>query len=340
MTRSVLYTDRLMQPIATFSHGMRIGHTILLGAVAGTDSQRALIGDVVEQARQMFGNAEIALGLLGGGLDDVVAAKTYVQDTRDIAAYARIFAEFFPGEQPVHAVVGSWGFPLVGAALEIDLTASIGSPAVAPHYSAAHGRVAAGVLADLAGQLAGENLDPDDVLALQVTLADWRDLAAFDAAYEATFAPPFPARTVVVAPLAHQTDRVLVEAVAIAGGGIPLGPKRHLSSAAMLAADELFIAGQLGRGNGAQAQAESAWAQIEAILADAGMTAEHVTRTSNVLTDWRLYHDFNAGYAAHVGQPYPPRTTAIAGLGDPGTMVQISAQAHRQALTATVLMTG
>jgi enamine deaminase RidA (YjgF/YER057c/UK114 family) len=287
----------------------------------------------------MFGNAEIALGLLGGGLDDVVAAKTYVQDTRDIAAYERIFAEFFPGKPPVHAVVGSWGFPLANAALEMDLTACVGSPTAALQYCAAHGRVAAGVLADIAGQLAGENLDPDDVLALQVTLADWRDLASFDAAYEAAFAPPFPARTVVVAPLARATDRVLVEAVAIAGGGIPLGPKRHLSSAAMLAADEVFIAGQLGRGNGADAQAESAWAQIEAILAEGGMTAAHVTRTSNVLTDWRLYHDFNAGYAARVSQPYPPRTTTIAGLADAGALLQISAQAHRQSLTATVLMT-
>jgi 2-iminobutanoate/2-iminopropanoate deaminase len=338
MTKSVLYTDLLMPPTAAFSHAIRIGHSILLGATAGIDPQQVLAGGMAEQARQMFGNAEIALGLLGGGLDDVVAAKTYLRDTRDITAYERIFAAFFPRDLPVHAVVGSWGLPLVDAALQMELTACVGTAEVAPHYSAAHGRVAAAVLADLAGQLAGANLDPDDVLSLQVTLADWRDLAAFDAAYEAAFAPPFPARTVVVAPLARATDRVLVEAVAIAGGGIPLGPKRHLSSAGMLAADEVFIAGQLGRGEGGQAQAESAWRQIEAILAEAGMTAAQVTRTSNVLTDWRLRSDFDAGYAAHVAQPTPPRTTAIAGLGDAGAVVQIAAQAHRQALTATVLM--
>jgi enamine deaminase RidA (YjgF/YER057c/UK114 family) len=335
--KSVVTTDRLLPPAPSSAYAVKVDRTILLGAAAGTDRHGVLAGETAEQARQLFGNLEITLGQLGAGLDDVVQMKAWLRDMRDAVPFQRLLAEFFPSGPPSHAVVGSPGFALPHAALEVELVAGLGPTEGAPTYCAAHGVEPFAVFADLAGQLAAANLDPDDVVALDVTLADLRHLASFDAAYEATFAPPFPARTLVVAPLVRPADRVQVEAIAIAGGGRPIGAKRPLSSAAVLAGEELFIAGQLGHGDGAQSQAHAAWAQIKTLLAEAGMTAAHVIRTSNVLTDWRLYRDFSEGYAVHVGAPFPPCSTALGGLADSRAVVQIAARAHRQALTSTVL---
>ena len=80
-----------------------------------------------------------------------------------------------------------------------------------------------------------------------------------------------------------------------------------------------------------------AWERIAATLAAAGLTLEDVIRTNNILTDWRLYAGFNAGYGAFVFRPYPPRATVHAGLADPRACVQIEAIAHRHGHAATVL---
>ena len=71
MGRTVVATDLLMQPIAQFSFGMRAGDIVRIGATAGTDAARRLIGsspglvDVAAQTTQMLVNFEISLKLLG-----------------------------------------------------------------------------------------------------------------------------------------------------------------------------------------------------------------------------------------------------------------------------------
>jgi enamine deaminase RidA (YjgF/YER057c/UK114 family) len=67
---------------------------------------------------------------------------------------------------------------------------------------------------------------------------------------------------------------------------------------------------------------------------------EDVVRTNNILTDWRLYAGFNAGYGAFVAPPYPPRATVHAKLADPRACVQIEAIAHRLGREASVLEAG
>ena len=44
MAKQVIYTDKLMRPIAHFSHAVRVGGTLHLGATAGTDAHRRLAG--------------------------------------------------------------------------------------------------------------------------------------------------------------------------------------------------------------------------------------------------------------------------------------------------------
>lgn len=138
MPKRVIATDRLMQPIAHFSHAARIGNAIYVGATAGTDAGRRLAGsrvggiDFAAQTRQMFDNAETVLGLLGARLEDTVRIKTYLADLRDLVAYRGLFGARFAACRPSHAVAGSWGFPLPQAAVEFDLVAVVDEPRERP----------------------------------------------------------------------------------------------------------------------------------------------------------------------------------------------------------------
>jgi enamine deaminase RidA (YjgF/YER057c/UK114 family) len=111
-----------------------------------------------------------------------------------------------------------------------------------------------------------------------------------------------------------------------------------MASPGMLAGDWLFVSAQAsGEGPDAERQTRGAWARIAAVLETAGLIPDDVVRTNNILTDWRLYAGFNAGYGAVVTRPYPPRATVHATLADPRACVQIEAIAHRQGRDATVL---
>ena len=153
--------------------------------------------------------------------------------------------------------------------------------------------------------------------------------------------PPFPARTVVGAALAHPDQLIELDAIVVKGGGQPIGGTQDAldcASPAILAGDYLYISGQRAPvGAKVDAQTRFAWEQISAILAMANMSAQDVIHTTNVLTDWRSYGGFNAGYGAHAHPPYPPRATVLGGLAEPRALVQIEAVAHRRGRDATLI---
>ena len=337
MAKNVLRTEALMKPIAQFSHGLRVGNEIHLGATAGTDRHRRLAGaspglaDARAQAGRMYENMKLALELLGGRLSDVVRLKTYVTDWRDLAACEEACAVHFGSSKLCGTTVGTWGFPLPQALIEADLTATAGQRT--HQHVTVGGADIAQALAELAARM-----PVSEVVKVTVTLADVRDYEAFEERYRAIFEPPYPARTLTQAPLREAGWRIQVEAIAVPGGGKALGPRaRAASSAAMLAGDHLFISAQTGEGDDAESQARAAVRRIRAILDEAGLQPADIVRTSNWLTDWRSYAAFNAGYGQLFEPPYPPRTTVIGSLAEPQALLQIEAQAHRQGRNATVL---
>ena len=343
MGKTVIHTDALMVPIATFSHGLRVGDEIHLGATAGTDAKRRLVGTPRAEADQMYRNMKLALGLLGGGLEDVVRLKIYITDWRDMGACEEAYGEHFRSRHPSRATVASWGFPLPSALIEAELTAVVGSSSV--HYAVAGGEDARQALANLSRAVEQTGLGLRDVVKLTVTLADVRDYPAFEAVFTDFFRPPYPARTVTVAPVSDPRKRVEIESVAVAGGGEPVEARGVVAgpgaaSPAMLAAEHLYLSAQTGvDAVGVEAQTRAAWRRIHALVESAGMAPDDVVRTDNWLVDWRSYKEFNSGYADFVRPPYPPRATVIGGVLEPGALVQIEAQAHRQGRNATVLET-
>jgi enamine deaminase RidA (YjgF/YER057c/UK114 family) len=267
--------------------------------------------------------------------------------------------------------LGTWGFPLPQATVEAELVAVVGqarerlaggvrvgnrrwdTASPRDQRGAVVGGCDAGAqtehaLRNLASALQTAGFSARDVVMVNVALADIRHYAAFDAVYARFFPLPRPARTVVATSLCDPAQLVEIESIAVAGGGRAIGGPRELvplsrAPAALLAGDELYISGQLGvEGDGAppgdaEQQTRTAWARVRALLEAAGMGVEDVVRTSNVLTDWRRYAPYNAGYGASVTPPYPPRATVVGALRDPRALVQIEALAHRAARYATVL---
>ena len=139
MSKRVILTDQVMRPIAHFSHAVRVGGTLHLGATAGTDAHRRLAGvtpgmiDVEAQVVQMFVNARTVLKLLDADLDHVIRVKTYLTDMRDLPRYEAQFSKVFGDLKPNHVIVGSAGFPLPQAAVELDLVAETVFWAVRAH---------------------------------------------------------------------------------------------------------------------------------------------------------------------------------------------------------------
>ncbi len=359
MPRTVVTTDQLMKPIAHFSHGVRVGDVIHLGAAAGTDPQRRLAGrspgvpDMTAQAERLFDNFEIALRQLGGELRDVARLRSFITDWRDLAAYDEVCRRRFGDRQPSTVTLGSWGFPLPQALVEAELIAVVGRPPDHHWHTASpkdeRGAMVGGsdagaqtehALRNLASALEAAGFGVRDVVMVNVSLADLRHYPAFETAYMRFFPPPCPARTVVATSLRHPAQLVEIESTAVAGGGRAVGGGLGAfpgASPAMLAGDEIYIGGQLGIGADAEAQTRAAWKRVQALLEEAGMALEDVVRTSNVLTDWRHYAPYNAGYGAFVAAPYPPRATVLGALPDRRALVQIEAVAHRAGRDATVL---
>jgi 2-iminobutanoate/2-iminopropanoate deaminase len=312
----------------------------------------------------MFDNLDTALALMGSSLAEVVRVKTYVADPRDVAVYAAIYAERFASIRPAHTVVGSWSFPLPQAAVELDAVAVSGRAAGAGEgfqyatalpvgadgatASPARQEQIAAALQDLATQLASTGLSAPDVCNLHVTLADLRDLPDVESRLATFFGSRLPSCTFVEAPLERADFRISLESVAIRGGGRPIGcrsaPLREGRPApAVLAGDTLFLGGQTGTTEGAvrdgdvETQTRIARDRLDALVDAAGFAADSLVRTNNVLTDWRHYAAFNAGYGARMKEPYVPRATVLGRLVDARADVQIEGIAHRAGADATIL---
>ena len=373
MAKREIETNLLMRPIAHFSHAARVGDLIHIGATAGTDAERRLAGtspgriDFAAQTRQMFDNLETVLRLAGGRLEDVARVKAYVVDARDIQTYRDIFNERLGNIAPNHVIVGSHGFPLPQAAVEIDVIAVTGTmvkripgpsaerPAstlvgdtfyatALPDRPALAGDAASqarSALAGLQAALATAGLAIRDVVNVHMTLSDPRHFAAIEKVYAEAFAPPYPTRCIVAASLEDAGYCLQIEATAVRGGGKPIGAADTAlgcASPAMLAGDVLYLSGHdAPAGRDCEAQTRGAWDRINALVAAAGFAPDSIVRTNNVLTDWRNYAGFNGGYGANVSKPYPPRATVLGSLRNPAALVQIEAIAHRNGGDAVIV---
>lgn len=263
MAKEVIYTDKLMRPIAHFSHASRVGDLVHIGATAGVFPGLRLAGetpgtiDIVAQTEKMFENLETTLGLIGAGLADVVRLKTYIVSPRDTGKYLEIYRKRFRNIAPAHTIVASWDFPLPQAAIELDAVAVVNGKAESlsasdlfqseaeatagvmvgnTHYATAlpidaQGNAVAGdmrtqakaAFENLAAMLRAAGLAARDVCNIHMTIADMRDLEAANAALRDWLGEDLPSITIVGALLRDPAFKITVESVAVRGGGKRIG---------------------------------------------------------------------------------------------------------------------
>ena len=102
-------------------------------------------------------------------------------------------------------------------------------------------------------------------------------------------------------------------------------------SQAIAVAGFLFSAGQIGLvpgtgemvGPDVEAQARQVFANLEAVLAEAGLGFRDVVKTTVYLADMAEFGAVNAIYGEHFAEPYPARSTVAAAGLPKGARVEV-----------------
>ncbi len=107
---------------------------------------------------------------------------------------------------------------------------------------------------------------------------------------------------------------------------------------ALLCGDQLFCSGQIGLDpatgqlveGGLAAEAERVFANLAAVLSEAGMDFRDVVKVTVYLTDIDGFPVLNEIYARHVDEPYPARATVEVSRLPKGAVVEIDLVAIRR----------
>lgn len=170
------------------------------------------------------------------------------------------------------------------------------------------------------------------------------DFAAMNAAYGPHFATDPPARTTIVAGLAHPDALVQMTAVGLVDGaprealhpkGWPRSPNPY--SYGIRSGDTVWLAGLVARrGSDLSIVEGDIGTQVgviadnaEAILAEAGLTLADVVSSRVFITEAAAFQAMNMAYRARVPEPRPPRATVVCGLMHPAFRVEITLVAAR-----------
>ena len=101
--------------------------TVLRGIV-DLEPRPATLGDVVEDAPDLEGNARLkavaVCAAAGAGLDDILKLNVYLLDMTDFAVVNTIMAGYFSEPYPARAAIGVAALPR-GARVEMDAIAGL-----------------------------------------------------------------------------------------------------------------------------------------------------------------------------------------------------------------------
>ena len=107
----------------------------------------------------------------------------------------------------------------------------------------------------------------------------------------------------------------------------PAGAKRfaHFSQAVLVevAGPTLYVAGQGDLSEDFEVQARKAWAQIEVLLKEAGMTLTDVVKVTGYVVDRKYVSPYRAVFLEVMGEIRPASTLVICDLVHPAMLVEI-----------------
>lgn len=118
-------STRAPEPVGAYPHARRVGDLLFLSGVGprqpGTrvipgvtldDQGRVIAYDIEAQTRSVFENVRLILEDAGSSWDRLVDVTVYLTDIQaDFAAYNRLWAEYFPDNQPCRTTIGISALP-------------------------------------------------------------------------------------------------------------------------------------------------------------------------------------------------------------------------------------
>ena len=119
----IINTNKAPQ-IPGLSQAIQVGNTLYLSGQTGTDPEtKQLSGESVEeQTSQSLTNIKNVLEACGCDLNHVVKVVVYLSDMSEMAAFNKIYREFFGGHNPARAAVAVAGMAK-NAKVELDIIA-------------------------------------------------------------------------------------------------------------------------------------------------------------------------------------------------------------------------
>ncbi len=105
-----------------FSRATVAGGFVFVSGQVGMDETGEIVqGGIVAETRRTMDNIVAILAEAGCTLKDVVKANVWLDDTRDFAAFNRVYASYFDGELPARSCVKSQ--IMIAARVEVDVIA-------------------------------------------------------------------------------------------------------------------------------------------------------------------------------------------------------------------------
>lgn len=106
---------------------VRAGSLVFVAGILPADADGVLVGadDVEAQARKVFDDLGLILGLAGGSCADVAKLNVYLTDVDDRPLVEPVREEAFGGARPASTLVEVTALAVPGARIEIDAVAVV-----------------------------------------------------------------------------------------------------------------------------------------------------------------------------------------------------------------------
>jgi 2-iminobutanoate/2-iminopropanoate deaminase len=107
MKKEVIRVDELPKPPMPYSYCVKAGSFLFLAGQVGVDpTSGKLKGSLIsEQTEQVLRNMDTVLKAAGSSLEHVVKTTVFISDFRDFEEMNKVYAKFFPTNQPARTTV-------------------------------------------------------------------------------------------------------------------------------------------------------------------------------------------------------------------------------------------
>jgi 2-iminobutanoate/2-iminopropanoate deaminase len=107
MRKEVIVVDKLPKPPMPYSHCVKAGNFLFIAGQVGVDFTNGKLkgNSIKEQTEQALTNMTDILKAAGSSMEHVVKTTVFISDFKDFEEMNKIYAKFFPANQPARSAV-------------------------------------------------------------------------------------------------------------------------------------------------------------------------------------------------------------------------------------------